>query len=108
MIIWHLHIDFSSDQPATMDIIIKIAPKIATHWIEIGYCFKLEEHNIDIIESEPQQDFRVACRKMLRKWLSSAKGRSPKTWRTFIQALLDLDVDPNNVIAVLEKELIQK
>ena len=40
------------------------------------------EYKIDIIETESQQDLWVACRKMLRKWLSSARGRSPKIWRT--------------------------
>ena len=102
-----LCVNSSVDQHVTMDVIVKIAPKVATHWIDIGYCLQLLEHDIDIIETESQQDLRVACRKMLRKWLSSARGRSPKTWRTFIQALLDLDIDPNNVIAVLEKEPVQ-
>ena len=70
---------------------------------------KLEEHDIDIIENESCDDLRVACREILRKWLSSAKGKMPKTWRTFIQALLELDIKPNNVIAVLEKEpVVQK
>ena len=92
-----------------MNIIIKIAPKVATHWVDIGYCLKLEEHDIDIIKNESHNDSRVACRQMLRKRLSLVKGRMPKTWRTFIQALLELDIDPNNVIAVLEKEpVVQK
>ena len=92
-----------------MKIIVKIAPKVATHWVDIGYCLELEKHDIDIIENESRDDLRVACRKMLSKWLNSANGRIPKTWRTFIQALLELDIDPNNVIAVLEKEpVVQK
>jgi len=90
-----------------MDIIVKVAPRIATQWVEIGYCLKIEEHDLDIIENETHGDLRVACRKMMRKWLSSAKGRTPKTWRTFIQALLELDIDCSSVVAVLEKEPIQ-
>ena len=101
--------DFSfTDQPVTMSVIVKIAPRVATHWEDIGYCLQLEEHDMDIIRNESRDDLRNSCKKMLRKWLSSAKGREPKTWRTFIQTLLDVDIDPSNVIAVLEKEPVPK
>ena len=90
-----------------MDVIVKIAPRVATTWLDIGYCLKLEEHDLEIIENECRGDLRVACRKMLRRWLSSAKGRTPKTWRTFIQVLFELDIDSSSVVTVLEKERIQ-
>ena len=91
-----------------MDVVVKIAPRVATHWEDIGYCLRIEEHDMDIIRAEGPGNLRDACKKMLRKWLSSARGRSPKKWRTFIQALLDLDIDPSSAIAVLEKEPVRK
>ena len=97
-----------ADQPVTMSVIVKIAPRVATNWEDIGYCLQLEDHDMDIIRNESRDDLRNASKKMLRRWLSSTKGREPKTWRTFIQTLLDVDVDPSNVIAVLEKEPVPK
>ena len=90
-----------------MDVIVKVTSKVAHQWEDIGYCLKLEEHDIQTIEAESRDLRKVACRKMLQKWLGSAKGRVPKTWRTFIIVLRELDIDPNSVIAVLEKEPIQ-
>ena len=101
--------DFSyTDQPVDMSVIVKIAPRVATHWEDIGYCLQLEEHDMDIIRNESCDDLQNASKKMLRRWLTSAKGREPKPWRTFIQTLLDVDIDPSNVIAVLEKEPVPK
>ena len=91
-----------------MSVIVKIAPRVATDWEDIGYCLQLEDHDMDIIRNESRDDLRNACKKMLRRWLNSAKGREPKTWRTFIQTLLDIDIDPSSVIAVLEKEPVPK
>ena len=97
-----------TDQQVTMSVIVKIAPRVATHWEDIGYCLQLQEHEMNIIRTESPNDLRNASKKMLRQWLSSARGREPKTWRTFIQTLLDVDIDPSNVIAVLEKEPVPK
>ena len=97
-----------TDQPVTMSVIVKIAPRVATNWEDIGYRLQLEIHDMDIIRNESRGDLRNASKNMLRRWLSSAKGREPKTWRTFIQTLIDLDIDPSNVIAVLEKEPVPK
>ena len=93
-----------ADQPVTTSVIVKIAPRVAINWEDIGYCLQLEEHDMDVIMNESRDNLRKASNKMLRRWLCSAKGREPKTWRTFIQTLLDIDFDPSNVIAVLEKE----
>ena len=86
-----------------MNVIVKIAPKVANNWEDIGYCL-LDEHEINIIRSESQNDFKNAFKNMLKRWLASARGREPKTWRTFLQTLLDININPSNVIAVLEKE----
>ena len=91
-----------------MSVIVKIAPRVAANWEDIGYCLLLEEHDMAIIRNESRDDLRNACKKMLRRWLSSVKGREPKTWKTFIQTLLDIEIDPSNVIAVLEKEPVPK
>ena len=96
-----------TDQPATMDIVVVVVPKVSTHWLDIGYHLKVEEHTLRTIDAELKNDQRSACRNMLRKWLSSASAKGPKTWRTFVQTLLDLSIDHSGVIAVLEKVLIQ-
>ena len=103
-------LSFYTDQLVTMSVIVKMAPRVATNWEDIGYCLQLEEHEMNIIRSESliMNDLRNASKKMLRLWLDSARGREPKTWRTFIQTLLDVAIDPSNVIAVLEKEPVPK
>ena len=97
-----------TDQPVTMSVIAKIAPRVASNWEYIGYRLQLEDHEMVIIEEESRGNLRNACIKMFKKWLSSAKGKEPKTWRTFIQTLRELDIDPSNVIAVLEEEPVPK
>ena len=90
-----------------MTVIVKIAPVVAANWEDIGYRLKIEPHEIDTIRVEEHGDFKMASKKMLRKWLTSTKGKIPKTWRTFVETLLDIDIDPTSVIEVLKKEPVQ-
>jgi len=89
-----------------MDIVVKVAPKVAIHWNDIGYCLRLDDHDMEIIEAEASRsgDMRSACKKMLRTWIASASGREPKTWKTLLAVFHELDINFEGVIDVLKKE----
>jgi len=87
-----------------MDVFVCVAPRVANFWEEIGYRLRLQDHDIDIIGRETAGDLRAACNKMMKAWIGGAHGRMPKTWRTFVTVLQDLEIDCNDVIELLQRE----
>ena len=89
-----------------MDIVVKIAPKVAANWDDIGYCLKLKDEEMAVIEDNVSRsgDTRSACKMVIRTWMRSTHGRSPKTWRTLVTALQELDINSDSVLEVLQKE----
>lgn len=88
-----------------MDVVVRVAPRVASYWNEIGYRLRLQDHNIDIIGRETSGDFRAACIKVMRLWINSANGRAPKTWGTLVKVLHELDINCSKVIELLQEEL---
>ena len=93
-----------TDKSVAMGTVVKVAPVVATHWEEIGYCLGLEDEEMDTIEQEVSRsgDQRSAYRKLMKIWLRSSHGRKPKTWRTFVMVLRELDIDCTSVLEVLQ------
>ena len=91
-----------------MNMVVKLVPKVATNWEIIGYCLGLEDEDMDTIEESVSRtsDMKSACTKVIKAWIKSTHGREPKTWRTFMTALQELDIDCDPVLEVLQKELV--
>jgi len=89
-----------------MDVVVKIAPKLAPDWEDIGYCLKLKDEDMESIEDNLSRsgDKKSACKMVMKTWMRSTHGRTPKTWRTLITVLQELDIDCNSVLEVLQKE----
>ena len=89
-----------------MDIVVKIAPKVAANWEDIGYCLKLKDEDMENIEEDVSRsgDTRSASKKVMKTWIRCTHGREPKTWRTFMTALQELDIKCDPVLEVLQKE----
>ena len=95
-----------TDKPIVMGTVVKIAPTVATHWEDIGYRLWLEDEDMESIEEEVSRfgDTRSACKKVIKTWIRSARGREPKTWRTFLMVLQELGIDVGDVVERLQEE----
>ena len=54
-----------------MDIVVKIAPKVAANWEDIGYCLKLKDEDMENIEEDVtiSGDTRSASKKVMKTWI---------------------------------------
>ena len=97
-----------TDKSVAMGTVVKIAPAVASHWEDIGYRLGLKDEEMESIEGEVETsgDTRSACKKVMRIWCKSSHGRDPKTWRTFVIVLHELDIDCTTVLEVLQGETL--
>ena len=95
-----------TDKHVAMGTVVKITPVVASHWEDIGYRLGLKDEEMESIEGEVKSsgDTRSACKKVMRIWGKSSHGREPKTWRTFVMILRELDIDCTTVLEVLQGE----
>ena len=88
-----------------MNVMVKVVPKVATDWEEIGYCLELRDKEMADIEADVLRsgDVKSACKMVMKTWMRSTHGRSPKTWRTLMTVLEELDINSDSVLEVLQK-----
>ena len=96
---------FAADKSITMNVMVKVVPKVATDWEEIGYCLELRDKEMADIEADVLRsgDVKSACKMVMKTWMRSTHGRSPKTWRTLMTVLEELDINSDSVLEVLQK-----
>ena len=86
-----------------MKVAVQIALTLAAQWECVGYCLELREEEMDSIEQSTSGDERSAYMKVMKTWIRSTDGREPKTWRTFLLVLQELDINCDTVVEVLKR-----
>ena len=61
--------------------------KIAPNWEKVAYSLEFDIPRVILLEKKYQKDHVGACSEMMREWLSSDVGLTPKSWSTLIAAL---------------------
>ena len=64
-----------------------VVPRIAPHWKEVAYELLIPDESIETFKSDSKGDTKGCCLKMLRAWLHTGIGESPKTWNTLMAAV---------------------
>ena len=67
-----------------------VIPKIAADWKQVADSLEFDIHTIRIIEKKFPNDPLQSCDELMRDWLSTDVGISPKVWSTLIAALKDI------------------
>ena len=67
-----------------------VIPKIAANWKQVADSLEFDIHIIRIIEKKFPNDPLQSCDELMRDWLSTDFGISPKVWSTLLAALKDI------------------
>ena len=86
-----------------IDLIEFVIPKIQTEWEDVAFALEYEIQTVNSIKDKHHEDPRKCCKELLKDWLATGNGKSPKTWSTLLDALKRLD-DLKGVIHEIEKD----
>ena len=72
------------------DLIKIVIPKVKAEWTYVAYSMKFDIEDVVGIEKD-SSDSAKSCEKIFKNWLSTSKGIIPKTWRTLLDCIRDVD-----------------
>ena len=67
-----------------------VIPKVKAAWTYVAYSMQFEIEDVDGIEKD-SSDSAKSCEKLFKSWLATPKGITPKTWRTLLDCIRDVD-----------------
>ena len=65
--------------------------RTAANWSELAYALKFDNHDVETI-GRNNRNVKDGCTVMLGNWLDGQGERGPRTWRTLLEALRDIDL----------------
>ena len=81
-----------------------VIPKIQAEWEDVAYALRYKIHAVRAIEVKHREDPKKCCKELLKDWLTTENGRSPKTWSTLLYALRKVN-ELASVTREIEKDL---
>ena len=95
----------SLTRPSMKDLNKHVTPLVATRWYDLGLELLETKHEreLDIIETNYENNATKCCRKMFSKWLETQSDNA--SWDQLIQAVKNIKV--NNVASDIEQLLLQ-
>jgi len=67
-----------------------VIPRIKAEWKNVVYSMDYELHIITAIERE-SQDLQERFQKLFTDWLTTSHGPTPKTWKTLLERIEDVE-----------------
>ena len=75
----------------TMKILDRVViPKIRAEWERVAYSMNYDLNIISAIQKE-SRNLRDGCQKLLIDWLTTSNGPTPKTWKTLLECIEDVE-----------------
>ncbi|XP_065910285.1 uncharacterized protein [Dysidea avara] len=97
---------FADRRPEMWDLIKVVVPKIRPYWKDVAYSMGYDPHAIKAIQLE-SYDLKDSCRKLFENWLSTSHGPNPKTWKTLLEKIRDVD-ELSSSIDEIEEMLLKR
>ena len=69
------------------DLLDIAIPLIKAEWEDVAYFLRYDIHTVDAISEKHKNDPHKCCRELLKDWLKSDHGVSPKSWCTLLSAI---------------------
>ena len=95
---------FLDSNPEMGDLNEIVIPKIQAEWEDVAYALRYEIHMVKTIQEKYREDPTKCCKGLLKDWLTTKNGTSPKTWNTLLDALRKVNV-LTSVTREIEEEL---
>ena len=88
------------------ELLVIVIPLIQAEWEDVAFILRYDIHMVHAFAEKHKNDPYKCCREMLRDWLKSDRGVSPKTWSTLLNLigkLPNLAAAKEQIINELEK-----
>ena len=68
-----------------------VVPIVMAHWKDVAYnSLHFDIHEVEAIEAK-HNNSREFCRELLKDWLTTNNGITPKTWQTLLKQLKEVE-----------------
>ena len=67
-----------------------VIPRIMAEWRKVAYSMRFDLHFISAIEQD-SRNVQECCDKLFTNWLTTNNGPTPKTWKTLLEKIEDVD-----------------
>ena len=80
-----------------------VVPKVSALWKDVAYALHYKVSTVKSINSNHSGNPTQCCRELFEDWLSTSNGATPKTWRTLLYSLKEIEE-----LAAATKEIIEE
>ena len=91
------------------DLINIAIPQLKADWEDVAYNLDYDTTEINGIKASQQKDPKNCCRELLKDWLETNRGVSPKNWFTLLNSIAenkDFTMTVENILKQLEKKVV--
>ena len=82
-----------------------VIPKIMTHWKRLAYRMRYSFRDVEAFDKEGR-NLHECCEKLFGNWLETGHGPTPKTYKTLLQHIKNID-ELTAASEEIERELIK-
>ncbi|XP_065910855.1 uncharacterized protein [Dysidea avara] len=94
-------------QEPKMKILNRIViPKIRAEWESVAYSMDYDPYTVSAIEKE-SRNLQDCCQKLFKDWLTTSNGSSPKTWKTLLKCIEDVE-ELTAAVEEIKAELVKE
>lgn len=84
-----------------------VIPEIEAHWEDVAFALDFEISTVDGINEKHKGDPKKCCQALLKLWLISGYGVSPKNWSTLLSKISEVQ-ELSTVSKKMSKRLISQ
>ena len=97
-------LELYDSEPEMGDLNKIVIPRIQAEWENVAFALRYKIAMVKTIREKHREDPKKCCSGFLQDWLTSKNGNSPKTWRTLLNALKEVD-ELTSAVQEIEEEL---
>ena len=90
-------------EPEMWHIVSIVIPRIKVKWEYVAYSMQYSISAVNAFSKDSEE----SCLNLFKDWLSTSHGVTPKTWRTLLDRIKDVD-DLQAEAQNIEKKIIKK
>ena len=82
-----------------------VIPKVTAEWEDLAFCMTYKLHEVNVFKKGSHGDVQESCKNFLKNWLSTSHGPVPKTYKTLLSHIKQVET-LSGVSDKIEEELI--
>ena len=68
-----------------------VVPKVLAEWEDIAYELEYEISGVKNIRNKHKENPKKCCKELFEDWLTTNNGARPKTWKTLLDKLKEIE-----------------